>query len=94
MTNQAVKMREAIAEAGEAGTAVLPSGLDRWEDSTLMCAVVHYALTVADPGECVRIMERFWPRIDGEPWDAYIAESRAKLRGIYDGAEAEGGTRP
>lgn len=68
-----------------------PSGLDRWEDSTLMAAVVHYALSIADPSECVRIMERLWPRIDGQPWEGFVKSARASLRDIETSAEREAG---
>lgn len=61
--------------------------LDRFEESTLICAVIHYALHVADPSECVRILEKVAPITQHAPWEQFVAEARKTHRGIFDAVD-------
>lgn len=60
--------------------------LDRFENSTVVAALIHYALHVAEPSECVRALEKLAPqRI--QPWETLIATARAQYRTTLDRAE-------
>ena len=64
----------------------LTISIDRWEESTFVCALINYALQVAHPDECVRCLNIVSPN-PKRPWIEIIKEARSKVRGIYDEAE-------
>lgn len=62
--------------------------LDRWEHSTVLAALIHYALTVAEPSECINCLEKLCPTPE-RPWDEMIHRSRTNLRAAIKVADDE-----
>ena len=61
----------------------MDTNFDRFEQSTLICALIHYALAVVNPDECIRALDKVCPQ-PKRPWAELVTEARAKVRGIYD----------
>lgn len=53
--------------------------LDRTENSTVICALIHYSLAVANPALCVRALEKIAPN-PKRPWAELVTEARATMR--------------
>ena len=52
---------------------------DRFEHTTVVAALIHYALAVAQPDECIRCLQILVPE-PKRPWDEIIGEAREKNR--------------
>jgi hypothetical protein len=59
--------------------------LDKFEEGTVICALVNYALAIADPEECIRVLEKLVPN-PKRPWRDIVFDARRKARKIYDAA--------
>lgn len=55
--------------------------LDSREHSTVVAALVHYALACADPSLCAEALETISPD-PAMPWATFIAEARASLASL------------
>jgi hypothetical protein len=59
--------------------------LDEFEQGTVVCALLNYALAIAEPTQCIRDLENLVPE-PKRPWREIVTEARAKARAIYDTA--------
>lgn len=57
------------------------------EHATIVAAVIHYALHVADPSSCAAALEAVAPRVDGLPWAPALDDARRDYRATLDRAE-------
>lgn len=62
--------------------------LDRFEHANIVAALIHYALAVAVPDECINCLEKLCPE-PKRPWREMIEESRSKQRELMRTADDE-----
>ena len=65
---------------------------DKWEQTTFVCALIAYALQVAHPEECIRLLNKVMPE-PKRPWEEIVSEARDSHRAIFDRAEEAAPTR-
>lgn len=61
---------------------------DRYEHSTLLCALIKYGMEVAHPEECIALLQKLAPT-PKQPWDKLMAEARIARRLILTEATRE-----
>lgn len=47
------------------------------EETTVLCALVFYAMHIADPRLCITALQKVWPN-PKRPWEEIISEGRER----------------
>lgn len=63
--------------------------LDRSQHTTVVTALIHYALAVADPDWCIEALETVSPD-PPKPWREIITEARNQKQNLFDTTEKAG----